>query len=255
VEESEINITYETLYELFRREKNREELQELNKTFFKDLVEYINIKKQMMNPTDGENNFTDAQKQKAMVQFENIKKILKELYEKRERKIVSIALNKSRTGSDIINTKILLDEEKLFYDDLLNLLNNYRSGIQNKLIDGLMPNLSGNGSKSDDVSVSNATGEVIDSTNNVSQTNDTTSNTTENVSTTNNTQENSSSLPAEDKPVNATKQVKFIQGVPKFVGKELETYGPYESDDTATLPLEIASILIKKGRAIEISTS
>ncbi|MBT3407290.1 hypothetical protein HN415_01265 [Candidatus Woesearchaeota archaeon] len=227
MEESEINITYETLYELFRREKKREELQELNKTFFKDLVEYINTKKQMMSSTGESDNFTPAQKQKSMMQFENIKKILKELYEKRERKIISIALNKSRTGSDIINIKILLDEEKLLYDDLLNLFNNYREGIQNNLIAGLMPKMVIKNIKNDQLKESSESKTVDDSSN----------------------------LPSENESLKTTKMVRFIQGVPKFVGKELETYGPFDKDDIATLPIEIASILIKKGRAEAISSS
>lgn len=218
MEESEINITYETLYELFRREKNREELQELSKTFFKDLVEYINIKKQTLDSKDESDNFTQAQRQKAIVQFENIKKILKELYEKRERKIISLALNKSRTGSDIINTKILLEEEKQLYDDLLTLFNNYRSGIQGNILNGLMPKIVIGISKTNEIS-------------------------------------GSSDLLAEKESLKTTKMVRFIQGVPKFVGKELETYGPFDKDDIATLPIEIADILIKKGRVQEISNS
>jgi len=49
-----------------------------------------------------------------------------------------------------------------------------------------------------------------------------------------------------------TKLVRFIHSVPRFVGRHLEVYGPFEDDDTANLPEEIADILIKKGRAEEI---
>ena len=50
-----------------------------------------------------------------------------------------------------------------------------------------------------------------------------------------------------------TKVVRFLHEVPKFVGKELETYGPFGTEDMANLPSEIADILIKKGRAEEMS--
>ena len=49
-----------------------------------------------------------------------------------------------------------------------------------------------------------------------------------------------------------TKLVRFVHAVPKFVGKELEEYGPFEEDDIANLPNEIADVLMLKGRAEEI---
>ena len=50
-----------------------------------------------------------------------------------------------------------------------------------------------------------------------------------------------------------TKLVRFLNAVPKFVGKELEEYGPFEEEDIASLPIEIATVLINKGRVEEIS--
>ena len=44
--------------------------------------------------------------------------------------------------------------------------------------------------------------------------------------------------------------IKFNQMVPKFLGRELEVYGPFDIDDVATLPNEISQILIKQGKAI-----
>jgi len=46
--------------------------------------------------------------------------------------------------------------------------------------------------------------------------------------------------------------VRFLYAVPKFVGKELEEYGPFEEEDIANLPSDIADILIGKGRVEEI---
>jgi len=47
--------------------------------------------------------------------------------------------------------------------------------------------------------------------------------------------------------------IRFLHAVPSFVGKELEVYGPFEEEDMAHLPREIAELLIKKGRAEEIN--
>ena len=45
-------------------------------------------------------------------------------------------------------------------------------------------------------------------------------------------------------------KVKFLQKVEQFVGKELELYGPFEPEATAELPKEMADILINKGSAV-----
>ena len=50
------------------------------------------------------------------------------------------------------------------------------------------------------------------------------------------------------------KRVLITHPVPKFVGKELEVYGPFNPDEEAELPSEIADILINKGRAKEITS-
>ena len=49
------------------------------------------------------------------------------------------------------------------------------------------------------------------------------------------------------------KKIRFTHAVPKFVGRELEVYGPFESSEIIELPLELAKILIDKGRAEEVN--
>jgi len=51
------------------------------------------------------------------------------------------------------------------------------------------------------------------------------------------------------------KSVRFIKPVPKFLGPELETYGPFEEQDIASLPSKVANILIRKERAEEIKAN
>ena len=53
----------------------------------------------------------------------------------------------------------------------------------------------------------------------------------------------------------SNKLIRFIHAVPKFVGKDLEDYGPFEEEDIANLPAEIADVLIIKGRVEEIKES
>ena len=49
-----------------------------------------------------------------------------------------------------------------------------------------------------------------------------------------------------------TKLVRFLYSIPKFVGTELEEYGPFAEEDIANLPAEIADLLIGKGKVEEI---
>ena len=43
--------------------------------------------------------------------------------------------------------------------------------------------------------------------------------------------------------------VTFTKPVGKFIGEELEPYGPYDEGDSARVPRSIAEILIEKGEA------
>ena len=43
--------------------------------------------------------------------------------------------------------------------------------------------------------------------------------------------------------------VRFTQEVPKFMGTDLQVYGPYQPEDLAKLPAEIADLLVRKEKA------
>ena len=49
METKEINITYETLFELLKREKDLTDLQKLEPSFFNDFVDYLNEKKNLLD--------------------------------------------------------------------------------------------------------------------------------------------------------------------------------------------------------------
>jgi len=48
--------------------------------------------------------------------------------------------------------------------------------------------------------------------------------------------------------------VRFLQAVPAIIGSDMRPYGPFKSEDVATLPLENARILIRQGVAVEVET-
>ncbi len=216
-EGKEINITYETLFELLRREKNREELQKLDNTFFEDVVNYLKDKKAALDkPKD--DLFAAEERRKADIQFENIKKILKEFYERREKKIMNMAMDMSRISmgalnSEIVDTSAMLDEEKELFDCLVEILNNNRKGILYNILEAMIPKVEKKEKEESKEEVKTNT-EV-----------------------------------SNENQAETQKMVRFLHAVPKFVGKDLEEYGPFEQEDIANLPDEIAGVLIAKQRA------
>ena len=69
----EIRITYETLFDMLRNEKTREELQKLEPSFYQDVLEYIKDKQALTQKSDSE-LFASMEKEKAQKQLENAKK-------------------------------------------------------------------------------------------------------------------------------------------------------------------------------------
>ena len=207
METKEVNITYETLFELLKREKDITDLQKIDPNFFNHFVDYLNEKKMMLNKED--TLFSYEEKKKIDKQIENAKRIIKEIYERREKKILDIALIKSRTKSNVIDTSALLEHEKGFLDEVIKVLDSYRSDIIGNVMNGEYA-----------------------------------------PKTTIKEEKNEENLqPKEEKH---SKMLRFRYSVPKFVGKELEEYGPFGEEDIANLPLEIADVLISKGRVEEI---
>ncbi len=127
-------ITYEMLYEILREEKIKKDLVKLDENFFKNVINYITEKQ----------NVLESQQKKETVkvkkQLENIQRILRELYERRETKIIQLALFQSRTN-EVIDMAPMLAIEKGFFNDLLASLNCYRSAILINLLENKEPKL------------------------------------------------------------------------------------------------------------------
>jgi DNA replication initiation complex subunit (GINS family) len=214
---SDISITYDLLFDILKIEKSREELQKLDEKFYVHVVEYLNSKESIINNP----NTPVRERELTKIQLVNVKRLLLELYDKREKKIINLAIYKIKTSAGIINTDSLLEEEKYLFDALYLQLSRCRSDIINNIIDGKMPLIN--------LSIAK------DSNGNVNSS-------------------GSKAVVAEDEFDNSDgiKSVRFIKPVPKFLGSELEIYGPFEENDIASLPSKIANILIKKNRAEEM---
>lgn len=230
---NDINITYETLFDITRREKMQEDLQKLDENFYDDLIKYMAEKKRLLDeqPQQEQNNiFAKNQKQAVQKQLDNIRKLVSELYSRRERKIINLAIIKSRTNSKLIDTSSLLYPEKSLFMFVLKVLNHAKKNVLYNLLQAQKP-------ESLDVAVCFQLGQELKKAD---------------KELVENTPPEEPS-PAVKNEASQSRAVKFLTHVPKFVGKELEVYGPYEKEDTVDLPGEIADVLIKKGRAEEVN--
>jgi len=207
-----IRITLETLYDILRNEKKREDLQKLEDSFFNDVVNYLREKKKLLNSKQEENElFASGEKKKLEYELNSINRILKEIYERRETKIIAIALNKSKTGSDIIDTSSMLREEKQFYQQVLGILDDYRRGILLSLFRGELPVVER---------------KIVEIEKKATK-----------------------SFKFELSERQGMTKIKFIRPTPSFIWKDMKVYGPFgEGEQTEIFP-EVAELLVRKSRA------
>lgn len=134
-------ITYEGVYDLLRKEKIYAELQKIPDTFLTEVISYLSEKTAILDSQKQKDSiFAEKEVEKTAKQLENIKKMLKELYERRENKIVKLALIASKTGS--LSDTDMLKEEQEMYNALVSNLTFYRENILTKVLDKKQPSLS-----------------------------------------------------------------------------------------------------------------
>ncbi|HIH31581.1 TPA: DNA replication complex GINS family protein [Candidatus Woesearchaeota archaeon] len=200
-----MDVNYDLLFDLLRYEKNKDDLQALDKSFFSSLIDYLQSKESILLNSQTK----PAEREITRIQLNNVKKLIAELYDRREKKIINLALYKIKTGSDIIATGSMLDEEKMFFDSICLVLSKYKSSILDNILDNKMPFA-------------------------------------ETMAFPEQKARN------EPKKLSAIASLRFIKPVPKFLGADLEPYGPYDEQDIASLPRDIAEVLIHKQHAEEI---
>ena len=213
-EEKEIKVTFETLFDLLRNEKSRESIQKLESSFYTDVKNYILEKTSLMESQSKTSDlFSATERSKTEKQLTNARKIIKEIYERREKKVISMAVNKSRISSNLIDTTPLLKEEKEFFEQVVSLLSGWITSVLLSIMEGKTSLLPPKGLEQKEKPEKQSSEETSDP---------------------------------------SKKSVRFSKTVPAFIGQDLKEYGPFEDEDTTELPIEIANLLIDKGNAEEI---
>jgi DNA replication initiation complex subunit (GINS family) len=238
----EIRITLETLYDILRNEKKREELQKLEVTFYHDVVNYLKDKIAFLEQRKNDRDiFASGERDKLEYELRSIRRILKEIYEKREKKIIDIAMNKSRTGSDLIDTGSMLPEEKEFYLRILKNFDEFRRGVLFNLFKGEVPNV-----LSDKPFQRLIVDEKPEQKPALEKT---TSEVHKAVSSAPINESVAAAAPVQE--VVKTK-IKFLQSVPSFVWKDMKVYGPFNPGDETEIFPEVADLFIRKAKAEKI---
>jgi len=254
----DIRITYETLFDLLRREKNREELQELDKDFYEQVLAYLKEKKSDLTKK-GDELFASAEREKLKIQFQNIRRIVKELYERREKKIIIIAMSKARTGSDVIDTSALLPSERQYFEEQVALFVKYKEKVLDTIIevrelDEKSPIFARPSTLAERAAepVPKASRIAVEEENEEED----------------ERQEQQGNAGQEDDMPDAspdaafanaselaegveteTKKIRVLNSLPKFVGRDGTILGPFDEGEEVELDHIIAEVLIKRGNA------
>ncbi len=141
-EQDSIEITFETLYEILRLEKSNADLHELPEDFYVNVLEYLKQKEESLSDLKQEADvFSSGEKDRLQREFNSVKNIVEKIYEIREKKIVDMAINKSRMPETMINKRKMNDYEKDFLHDMVSLFDRYREGILRNIISLKKPKL------------------------------------------------------------------------------------------------------------------
>jgi DNA replication factor GINS len=184
-------MEYKDLYDAWKSEKEKSELQPLPKEFYGELSRYLKKLREERRMLDEGSIRAKLMNREA----ENVSRMSRNLINFRYRKILGNVLKGGLLAKDV-----LTPEEEHMYDRLMS-VTEASSRLLKDVLAGRRPHV-------------------------------------------------------EEKPVKRPKKivVRFLQGIPAIVGANMKTYGPFKAEDIASLPVENARILIRKGVAVRVET-
>ena len=150
-------INYKTLRKIQEIEKNSPVLSDLKPDFYKSFIGYLKILNKRLD--------LEKSSQKQILirdEIENIKKIVINIYENREKKILLAAISKARGGNP--DLKNIIQEEKILFDSVYDLLLKLRKNALE--IEKLPEEKENNDNKLDEITVNkNKTEEIQENLN------------------------------------------------------------------------------------------
>lgn len=113
---AEETITFELIRRIQREEQKSPKLVKLPENFYQNLNSYLQQKKKLI----------EKEEKNVGVEIKNIERLIEDIYSRRERKILNLALIFVRTN---IKPENLIDEEKVFFDQLVEAITHRRVEI------------------------------------------------------------------------------------------------------------------------------
>lgn len=100
---AEETITFDLIRRIQREEQRSPKLSDIPENFYDAAISYVNQKKQIGERED----------RKGMIEVKSIERLIEDIFDRRERKIVTAAVNTARTN---IQPENMIEEEKDFFD-------------------------------------------------------------------------------------------------------------------------------------------
>jgi len=235
-------LTYEALYELVRREKSRDELQKLDAGHMAAALVFLRDIDGRLQGVDSSSMFGQNEHEQLVIQAQNARRLVRELYDRRERKVIELALNKARTGSDLIDTTNLIPQERALFDMLVTSLHAFRQGLLGNVLSLREPERTLSALFTDQPDTAGVPPHLRLSP----------ERTPSHLPAQQSSAAVSKATPEPTEEANpGMRKLKFVSPVDQFVGQELELYGPFQPGDEAELPITVAEVLLAQGTALE----
>lgn len=109
----EETITFELIRKIQNEEQRIPKLSKLPDNFFRSIANYLEQKKQLTLKDD----------RRVALELRNVERLIEDVFNRRERKILNFAIISARTG---IPPENLLEEERGFYNSVANLIKERR---------------------------------------------------------------------------------------------------------------------------------
>lgn len=167
-------LSYEELRKMVNDEKNTQKMQNLPEGFFDEVKTYLENKARM------------SETKEDSWEFESAKRLLQDLIDRRESKIVSLALFHIRSGAD---PGSMSGSERKLFDSVVSSVRDFHKEMR-EVLEGKMEPL---------------------------------------------------------------QTIAMVEDVPEFFGTDERSYGPFSRGDVASIPVDNAELLVKKGMARKIA--
>ncbi len=126
-------ITYQDIYDILRKEKYNEALQQLPKKFLREVASYLTEKKDIVNREQKDSELFSDTVRMTRKQLDNTLSIIKEIIAIRERKVLNLAFTAALTGISKRDTENLLEHEKELFEIVVKRLEQNQKVVSEKL--------------------------------------------------------------------------------------------------------------------------